>query len=52
MARKCRDFSLFLKESRTPLIARMASPLFEIALVFVRLDHIARFIVNANHSIM
>jgi hypothetical protein len=52
MARKCRDFSLFLEESRTPLIARMASPLFEIGLVFVRLDHIARFIVNANHSIM
>ena len=24
--------------------------LFEIALVFVRFDHLARFIVNANHS--
>jgi hypothetical protein len=25
---------------------------FEIALVLVRLDHVARFIVNANHGIM
>ena len=30
----------------------MASPLSEIAFVLVRLDHVARFIVNANHSIM
>jgi hypothetical protein len=35
-----------------PLIARMASPFFEIALVLVRFDHVARFIVNANHRIM
>jgi hypothetical protein len=28
------------------------SPLFEIARVLVRLDHVARVIVNANHSIM
>jgi hypothetical protein len=28
------------------------SPLFEITLVLVRLDHVARFIVNANHSIV
>jgi hypothetical protein len=34
-----------------PLIARMASH-FEIALVLVRLDHVAVGIVNANHSIM
>jgi hypothetical protein len=27
-------------------------PLFEIALVLVRLDHIGRCIVNANHSVM
>jgi len=27
-------------------------PLFEIALVFVRVDHVARFIVNANHGVM
>jgi hypothetical protein len=26
--------------------------LFEIASVLVRLDHVARFIVNANHGIM
>jgi hypothetical protein len=27
-----------------------ASPLFEIASVLVRFDHVARFIVNANHG--
>jgi hypothetical protein len=26
--------------------------LFEIALVLVRLDHVARVIVNANHGVM
>jgi hypothetical protein len=34
------------------LAARHPSRLFEIALVFVRLDHVARFIVNADHGIM
>jgi hypothetical protein len=29
-----------------------ASRLFEIALVLVRFDHVARFIVNADHGIM
>jgi hypothetical protein len=28
------------------------SPLFEIALVLVRFDHVARAIVKANHSVM
>ena len=32
--------------------ARSLRCLFEIALVFVRLDSVARFIVNANHSVM
>jgi hypothetical protein len=27
-------------------------PLFELALVLVRFDHVASFIVNANHRIM
>jgi hypothetical protein len=27
-------------------------PLFEIARVLVRFDHVAKFIVNANHSIV
>ena len=27
-------------------------PVFEIARVLVRLDHVARFIVNANHKIL
>ena len=29
-----------------------ASPLLELALVLVRLDHVASIIVNANHSIV
>jgi hypothetical protein len=33
-----------------PLIVRMASPLSEIALVLVRLDHMASIIVKADHS--
>jgi hypothetical protein len=32
--------------------AKMNSPFSEIALVLVRLNHVARFIVNANHCIM
>jgi hypothetical protein len=31
-------------------VMRANSPLFELALVLVRFDHVARFIVNANHS--
>jgi hypothetical protein len=31
---------------------RQRSPLFEIALVFLRLDHVASIIINANHGIM
>jgi hypothetical protein len=30
----------------------IALPLFELARVLVRLNHVARFIVNANHRIM
>jgi hypothetical protein len=37
-----------------PIIANIftALPLFEIANVLVRLNHVASFIVNANHRIM
>ena len=31
---------------------QLSSPFFEIARVLVRLDHVASFIVNANHSIV
>jgi hypothetical protein len=31
---------------------RKASPLSEIARVLVRFNHVARIIVNANHSVM
>ena len=44
---------------RGPLIAaaplsggNINSPLLELARVLVRLDHVARFIVNADHSVM
>jgi hypothetical protein len=30
----------------------IGSPLFEISCVFVRLNHVARRIVNANHSVV
>ena len=36
------------KETLAEAVAACRSPLFEIAPVFVRLDHGARFIVNAN----
>jgi hypothetical protein len=32
--------------------ANKNSPLFEIARVLVRLDHVVSFIINANHSMM
>jgi len=32
--------------------AKMNSPLFELAHLLVRFDHVARFIENANHRIM
>jgi hypothetical protein len=34
------------------MAARTFSELFELARVLVRFNHIASFIVNANHSIM
>jgi hypothetical protein len=34
------------------LMRKSEPPLFEIALVFVRFDHDARCIVNANHRIV
>jgi hypothetical protein len=34
------------------LVVPTASPLFEIAPVLMRLDHVASRIENANHSIM
>jgi hypothetical protein len=43
-ALKHRRPSRYRKRDLVPL------PLFEIARVLVRLDHVARFMVNANHS--
>jgi hypothetical protein len=37
---------------KPPRLARQDSPLFERALVLVRFDHVARRIVNTNHSIV
>jgi hypothetical protein len=53
--RRCaKSFTRFQEKSRCSakcgMMRQETSPLFEIALVLVRLNHIARFIVNANHS--
>jgi hypothetical protein len=42
----------FASRGRCTRSGAITSPLFEIARVLVHLNHIARFIVNANHSIM
>jgi hypothetical protein len=47
-----RDDSRFSYAEKCDPIAAKSSPFFEIALVFVRCDHVASGIVNANHSIM
>jgi hypothetical protein len=39
-------------QPRTDAQRNYNSPLFELARVLVRFDHIARFIENANHSIV
>ena len=41
---QARDLMRFNKKANLPLL--------EIALVFVRFDHVATLIVNANHSIL
>jgi hypothetical protein len=41
-----------LGRNRADVITSEKSPLFEIARVLVRLDHVASVIINANHSIM
>jgi hypothetical protein len=49
------SFFMVLIEGSVPKKAagwQARSPLFEIALVFVRLDHVASVIVNTNHCIM
>jgi hypothetical protein len=40
------------KSARGSALNPSALRLFELARVLVRLDHVARFIVNANHSVM
>jgi hypothetical protein len=40
------------RESREIKIARRVLPFFEIAVVLVRFDHLARLVVNANHSLV
>jgi hypothetical protein len=48
MARIVPNYSAFRKRKRSDSVL----PVFEIALVLVRLDHVARFIVNTNRGIM
>ena len=40
------------RESRCRPTKDRVAPLFEIALVLVRLDHVASVVVNADHSVM
>jgi hypothetical protein len=40
-----------VRQSKTILV-KIILPLFELARVLVRLDHVVRVIVNANHRIM
>ena len=40
------------RESRCRPTKDGVAPLFEIALVLVRLDHVASVVVNADHSVM
>jgi hypothetical protein len=39
-------------QPRTDAQRNYNSPLFELARVLVRLDHVARIIINANHGVM
>jgi len=48
----CSIEGVSLKRLQGSKSAKCLSQLFEIARVLVRLDRIARFIVNANHSII
>jgi hypothetical protein len=51
MAKIVPNHSAFRKRNRFGTVTS-ALPLFEIAGMFVRLDHVASFIVNANHGVM
>jgi hypothetical protein len=46
------EFAPQLTDDQVSRVVTIGSPLFEIALVLARLDHIASSIVNANHGIM
>jgi hypothetical protein len=49
MGRIVPNCSAFRKRNR---FGNVTSALFEVALVLVRFDHVASFIVNANHGIV
>jgi hypothetical protein len=51
-ARYTESFRLTLRHYQATTHDTKKSPFFEIALVFVRLDDVASFIVNASHGIM
>ena len=46
------NYSAFTKRNHLKRLEKHALPLFKIARVLVRFDHVARFIVNANHGIL
>ena len=44
------NYSAFTKRNHLKRLEKHALPVFEIAVVLVRLDHVANIIVNPNHS--
>jgi hypothetical protein len=44
--------SFGIQEAESTGTVASALRLFELASVFMRLDHVARFVVNANHGVM
>ena len=52
MAANCAELFGILEAESSRNGSKHALPVFEIARVLVRFDHVARFIVNANHRVI
>src|SRR4029077_12050578 len=48
----CSSGAILVRRKLTHFLFRRERRPFDLARLFVRLDHVARFIVNANHSIV
>jgi hypothetical protein len=49
---RARSPTIFARAQQGPALKNALLRLFELALMLVRLDHVASFIANANHGIM